>query len=288
MTELLTDTIIADTITADTIATDSVSLPETSPAFYEDMGFFQGDSLMHPEVGVRQTGFSGIPRAYQLWRDDWVVLFVLMCFILLTIIQKRIRKQLFSEAKEFFFPTKNISKKEKRDNNYEQLIPLLMALILSIMGGLGVFMFTQKGLHLFLGQISPYMLIGIYIGIWMFYFIFKNLLSAFVNWIFFDKQKRALWRKSYFFLFSVETLLFFFAIISTIFLNLSSVIPLWIILTIGLVIKFLHLYKTFLIFFPKIYGTLHLIVYFCTLEIIPLLAVFKVLIRVTDELIVKF
>jgi hypothetical protein len=50
----------------------------------------------------------------------------------------------------------------------------------------------------------------------------------------------------------------------------------------------LLLYKTFLIFFPKFYGTLHLIVYFCTLEIMPLLAVFKVLIRVTDELIVKF
>lgn len=298
MTELLTDTITADTITADTItadtisadsiATDSVPLPESSPAFYEDMGFFQGDSLMHPEVGVRQTGFSGIPRAYQLWRDDWVVLFVLMCFVLMAIIQKRIRKQLFSEAKEFFFPTKNISKKEKRDSNYEQLMSLVMALILSVMGGLGVFMFTQKGLHLFLGQISHYMLIGIYVGIWMLYFILKNLLSSFVNWIFFDKQKRALWRKSYFFLFSVETLLFFFATISTIFLNLSSTIPLWIILTIGLVIKFLHLYKTFLIFFPKFYGTLHLIVYFCTLEIIPLLAVFKVLIRVTDELIVKF
>ncbi len=288
MTELLSDTITSDTISADTIVADSVLLPETSPAFYEDMGFFQGDSLMHPEVGIRQTGFSGIPRAYQLWRDDWMVLFVLMCFVLLAIIQKRVRKQLFSEAKEFFFPTKNISKKEKRDSNFELLIPLVLTLILSTMGGLGMFLFTQKRLHLFLGQTSPYMLIGIYIGIWMLYFIIKNLLADFVNWIFFDKTKRALWRKSYSFLFAVETLLFFLVTISTIFLNLSSSIPLWIILTIGLVIKFMHLYKTFLIFFPKFYGTLHLIVYFCTLEIIPLLAVFKVLIRVTDELIVKF
>ena len=281
MTDFLCDTI-------STIPTDSASLPDTPPPFYEDMGFFQGDSLMHPEVRVGQTGFEGIPRAYQLWRDEWVVLFILLCFVLLAMIQKRARRQLSSEAKEFFFPTKNTSKKEKRDNNIEQLIPMFMTLVLSIMGGLAMFMYTQKQQHLFLGQISPYVLIGIYIGIWMLYFIFKNLLSAFVNWIFFDKQKRELWRKSYFFLFSVETLLFFFIAISTIFLDLSSVISLWIILTIGLVIKFLHLYKTFLIFFPKIYGTLHLIVYFCTLEIVPLLAVFKVLIRVTDELIVKF
>jgi hypothetical protein len=283
MTELL-----YDTIGTDTLATDSVSSTETPPAFYENMGFFQGDSLLHPEVKVGQSGFCGIPRAYQLWRDEWVVLFVLVCFMLLAIIQKRIRKQLSSEAKEFFFPSKSITRKEKREKSFEQLIPIILAFILSIMGGLGVFMYTQKQLHLFLGQTSPYALIGVYIGIWMLYFILKNLMYAFVNWIFFDKDKRELWRKSYFFLFSAESILFFALIISTIFLNLSPAIPLWIIVILGLLIKLLHLYKVFQIFFPKIYGTLHLIVYFCTLEIMPLMAVFKVLIRVTDELIVKF
>ena len=281
MNDLLCDTINA-TIATDTIATPKLHLP------FEDTGFFQAVPLLRPEVKVGHTGYCGVPRAYQLWRDEWVVLFVLVCIMLWALIQKRIRKQLSSEAKEFFFPSKNIIRKEKRDRSLEQLIPLLLAFILSIMGGLGVFMYTQKELHLFLGQISPYVLIGIYIGIWMLYFVFKNLLAAFVNWIFFDKTKRELWRKSYFFLFSGESLLFFFVIISTIFFNLPPSIPLWIILIVGLVIKILHYYKTFLIFFPKIYGTLHLIVYFCTLEIMPLVVVFKVLIRVTDELIVKF
>lgn len=282
MTDILCDTI------STTIATDSIAAPAESHFLYEDLGFFQGDSLMHTEVILHQTGFAGIPRAYLLWRDEWVVLFVLMCLVLLTMIQKRIRKQLSSEAKEFFLPSKNTTKKDKYDSEFEQLIPMLMALILSIMGGLGVFMYTQRKMHLFLGQTSPYTLIGIYIGIWVLYFLFKALLSSFVNWIFFDKTKQELWKKSSFFLFCVESLVFFGVIISTIFLNLSPAIPLWIILAIGLVIKLLHLYKTFQIFFPKFYGTLHLIVYFCTLEIMPLLAVFKILIRVTDELIVKF
>jgi hypothetical protein len=281
MTEFLCDTI------SDTTATDSASLPE-SHFLYEDLGFFQGDSLLHTEVRVGQTGFNGIPRVYQLWRDDWVVLSVLMCLMLLAMIQNRIRRKFFSQAKEFFSPPKNDSRKEKNDSAFEKLAPPLMALILSIMGGLGMFMYTQKQLHLFLGQISPYILIGIYTGIWISYFIFKNLLASFVNWIFFDKIKQALWKKSCFFLFAIETPLFFWVIISTIFLNLPPAIPLWIILTIGILIKLLHLYKTFFIFFPEFYGTLHLIVYFCTLEIMPLLAVFKVLIRVTDELIVKF
>ena len=282
MTDFLCDTL------STTATTDSTATPTESHFLYENMGFFQGDSLLHTEVELPQTGFSGTPRAYLLWRDEWVVLFVLMCFVLLTMIQKRIRKQFSAEAKEFFLPSRSSAKKDKLDSDREQLIPLLMALILSIMGGLGMFMYTQKKMHLFLGQTSPYKLIGIYIGIWALYFLFKSLLTSFINWIFFDKTKREEWKRSSFFLFSIESLVFFGVIISTIFLNLSPAIPLWIILTIGLVVKLLHLYKTFLIFFPKFYGTLHLIVYFCTLEIMPLLAVFKILIRVTDELIVKF
>ena len=43
MTESLCDTISI-------FATDSVAQTETQTPFYEDMGFFQGDSLMHPEV----------------------------------------------------------------------------------------------------------------------------------------------------------------------------------------------------------------------------------------------
>lgn len=282
----MTDSLCYDTIS--TIPLDTVALPETPPPFYEHMGFFQGDSLMHPEVRVGQTGFDGIPRAYQLWSDFWVVLFFLLCFVLLAIIQKRTRIELSSDVRDFFFPSHNSTKTEKHENNSYQLHFLFMALVLSIMGGLGMFMYTQREQHLFLGQIPPYTLIGIYIGIWGVYFICKNLLAAFIDWIFFDKTKRELWRKSLYFLFDVEMLLFFFVTAFTIFLNLSSAISLWTVLVLGIIIKFLHLYKTFQIFFPKYYGTLHLFVYFCTLEIVPLLAVLKVLIRVTDELIVKF
>ena len=281
MTESLCDTISI-------FATDSVAQTETQTPFYEDMGFFQGDSLMHPEVKVGHTGFEGVLRPYRLLHDDWVTLSVLLCFVLLVVIQKRIRSYIVSQAKEFFLPSKNITRKENPNNNSERFIPLLLMLVISIMGGLGIYMYTQSQQHLFLGLMSPYLLIGIYTGIWILYFILKTILSGFVNWIFFDKKKIKVWKKSGFFLFSVESLLIFPVIIITIYLNLPPHIPLWITLIIGLLVKILHLYKTFLIFFPKIYGTLHLIVYFCTLEIMPLLAVFKILIRVTDELIVKF
>jgi len=48
-------------------------------------------------------------------------------------------------------------------------------------------------------------------------------------------------------------------------------------LSLVLFVKLLLLFKTYQIFFPKMYGTLHLIVYFCTLELIPLLVLLQVL-----------
>lgn len=280
MTESLCDTISI-------LATDTVAQAETPTPFYQDMGFFQGDSMLHPEVKVVQTGFDGTLRPYRLLHDDWVTLFVLLCFVLMVLIQKKIRSYVASQAKEFFLPSKNITKKEKTATGSEQLIPWLMMMLLSIMGGLAVYMYTQTQQHLFLGQVSPYLLIGMYTGIWILYFVVKIILSGFVNWIFFDRKKNKLWKKSEFFLFSAESLLFFPLIVVTIYLNLPPYIPLWIAFIIGCLIKILHLYKTFLIFFPKFYGTLHLIVYFCTLEIVPFMVVFAALIRVTDVLVVK-
>lgn len=269
------------------LAADTVPQPETPPPFYEDMGFFQGDSLLHPEIRFVQTGFDGILRPYRLLHDDWVTLFVLLCFVLLSLIQKRIRRYVVSQAKEFFLPSKNVSKKEKRKIDGGQFIPWFMMMLLSIMGGLAVYMYTQSQQSLLPGQTTPYLLIGVYTGIWVLYFMLKIVMSGFLNWIFFDKRKRQIWKKSEFFLFTAESLIFFPLIIITIYLNLPPHIPLWIAFVLGAVIKILHLYKTFLIFFPKYYGILHLIVYFCTLEIMPLLAVFTSLIRVNDLMMVK-
>ena len=105
MTELLYDSIT-------TIPVDSVTTTETSPPFYENMGFFQGDSLMHPEVKVGQTGFDGILRPYLPWRDEWVVIFVLLSFLLMAMIQKRVRKLFSSETKGFSSPQRTSPEKK--------------------------------------------------------------------------------------------------------------------------------------------------------------------------------
>lgn len=256
------------------------------PVCYK-MGFFQHNKLLHPEVELHQSGYSGIPLPYQLWRDDWITSLVLMCFFMLVFIGNKIKSRFIPQFKDFFFPLRNKSVVDDGEVTIERHADVILMLIMSMMGSLAFFIYTQSRMNFSMGQISPYMLIGLYIGLWIAYFIFKTLLSQFVNWIFFDKTSRKSWRKSNSFLISVESMLLFPVAIITVYFNLSLVISCWIILLIGIITKSLLFYKTYQIFFGKFYGILHLFVYFCTLEMMPLLVTLKVLTLVTDELIVK-
>ena len=102
-------------------------------------------------------------------------------------------------------------------------------------------------------------------------------MSNFVNWIFFRREKIFTWQRSYTFLVSVESVIFLIFALVVVYLP----IPINIIRIIALVIvvffEIMLLFKTNQIFFPKMYGTLHLIVYFCTLELMPLLVLVQFL-----------
>lgn len=115
----------------------------------------------------------------------------------------------------------------------------------------------------------------------------KNLIYNFVNWVFFDKASREIWRKAYSYILALETLLFLPIILLSIYTNILREISIYAILTVVILTRILLFYKTYHIFFGKIYGILHLFVYLCTLEAMPLLVLLKVLSVTADDLIVK-
>ena len=80
------------------------------------------------------------------------------------------------------------------------------------------------------------------------------------------------------------SLLFPLALI-TVFFNLPTYsVILCLCLLLGF-IRLLLFYKTFCIFFPKFHGFLHLIVYFCALEMLPLCGLWQALTYTNDILL---
>jgi hypothetical protein len=96
------------------------------------------------------------------------------------------------------------------------------------------------------------------------------MLYVFVNWIFFDKKKRSEWSGDRNLLLTLEGLLLFPAILLLLYSPIEVRILWGLIVILLIFLRFYLMIRTFLIFFGKFYDGLHLILYFCTLEAMPL------------------
>ena len=268
-------------------ARKTLSKTEEFPICYR-MGYFQNDPLLHLEINTPLAGVSTNPIPYQIWRDDWITVFVLACMLFFLFIFKDAKRRFTHQLKEFFFPSRNSTNMEAEGNAIEKNMPLLMITLLCLVGGLGTFIYIQDKMLLFLAPLSPYILIGLSVLTWVVYFFCKAALYSFVNWIFFYKQDIKKWNRSVAFLVSAETLLFFPVVMITVYFGADTDAGCWTMIFIALFVKLLLFIKSYQIFFKKIYGTLHLIVYFCTLELMPLLVILKVLVNLAECLTVKF
>jgi hypothetical protein len=131
---------------------------------------------------------------------------------------------------------------------------------------------------------SQYHLIIIYLGIVTGYMLMKCLLYSIVNLVFFDSKKNRQWLKSMLFITSIEGILLFPAVILQAYFDISVknvVIYFTIVL---IIVKFLTFYKSYVIFFRQNVFRLQIILYFCALEMIPLLALWSVLVITANSL----
>ena len=120
--------------------------------------------------------------------------------------------------------------------------------------------------------VSPYQLLLTYTALCLGYYLLKLALYAFVNSIFFSRESRERWTASYLLCILALGLGFLPVALLIVYFDLSFHHLLNTTLCLLAVQKCLLLYKCYSIFFTYKLGWVHLILYFCTLEITPLLA----------------
>lgn len=150
-----------------------------------------------------------------------------------------------------------------------------------------LFAWFQYKCPILIQEISPWILFGIYTLAAVIYVFLKRVIYAFIGWIFFDKSTTSLWLNSYF------TLVYYFgfALFPYVLLLVYFEFDKPVMLTLGLVIliitKILMLYKWLKFFFINIYGLSLLILYFCALEIVPCLLMYRALVDINSLLLIK-
>ena len=248
------------------------------------------DSLQLADLHAVQevdSGFEGTPISYSPRTDDAIALTLLACFFLSSIALARGKRFLSQQVKDFVLHRERTS---IFDSSTAADVRYLLVLVLQtcVLSGITFLNYFHDTCPALMNQVSPLLLLGIYVGFCLAYFLLKWLIYMFLGWTFFDKNKTNIWLESYSALiYYVGFALFPFVLFLVYFdLSLTNLVIIGAIILIFT--KILMFYKWIKLFFHQFSGLFLLILYFCALEIVPCLLLYQGMIRMNNILLIKF
>ena len=248
------------------------------------------DSLQLAQIHSAQeviSGFEGTPIPYSPRTDDAIALTLLACFFLSSIALARGKKFLSQQVKDFVLHRERTS---IFDSSTAADMRYLLVLVVQtcVLSGITFFNYFHDTSPALMNSVSPLLLLGIYVGSCLAYFLLKWLLYMFIGWTFFDKNRTNIWLESY------STLIYYagFAVFPFVLFLVYFDLSLTNLLIIGTIIlifaKILMFYKWIKLFFHQFGALFLLILYFCALEILPCLLLYQGMIQINNILLIKF
>lgn len=256
------------------------------PLYYKE-SFFSGDSLFHPELPGGRYGVAGDPVPYTLRGDDVLSTLLLFCFVAGVLAVANSKTFISKQAKNFF-RTPHSESTTMTETSTEVRFQLFLVMQTALLLSLFQYFYTQDFIGDTFTLASQYQLIAVFLGVWLGYFVLKALLYTWVNSVFFGLRRNLQWLKSMLFVTAMEGVAMLPAALLQVYFNMPiENVMAYYIAVVGLA-KILTLYKGFLTFFKGLGGFVQIILYFCTLEMIPLAAVWGVLVMIGNILKINY
>jgi hypothetical protein len=255
------------------------------PQYYRE-SFFKKSPYYHEEQSGGRLGVAGDPVPYTIAGDNLITSLLLGCFILAMIAFAQSRKFITRQAKNFFYAqrysTTTITE-TSGELHFQAFLVVQTCLLLSLQ-----FFFYLRTFVTDTFIIEQYQMIGIFTAVIAGYFLIKLLLYAFSGWVLFDKKQNIQWLASFLFLISIEGVALFPMVIVQAYFSVPMKYAFIYTLVVLLLFKILTFYKTYLIFFRRKDAILQIILYFCALEIIPMLSLWSALVTIGGYLKINF
>ena len=235
---------------------------------------------------ILPEGMPGEPLPYLLRTDGMITIILFLCFILVSSVFSRGSKHLLQGLKNF---TQN----RERSNLFDEVTAadarhtFFLVLHTCTMMGICVYHYLSHTTPILFQKFSrPLLFTELVAGILLFIFI-KWILYNAVNWVFFQKARNIIWMASFFNLLIWFGILLLPIVLLTVYFDISSETSFILVAILLILAKMALFWKCFSNFFEKIYGVFHLILYFCALEILPDLILWKGMEQITNILIFK-
>lgn len=234
------------------------------------------------------TGMQGEAMPYKLVSDSNVMTAIILGLLLIVIALQNEKKGIIRIFRNCLSTSSD--RTNLFDDSYSSTsnIPTILLCGASVvMGGLLTYHYYSYSNPGFFFSTNHTVMLCIYVGVFTAYLIMKWIIYSFINWIFFDKEKNRQWIVDFFNIIAALGFTLFPTALYIIFLDSEYHISAKIILIIIFISKILLFYKCFRYFFSSFHGILHLILYFCTLEIIPDLFLWEGIELINSILILK-
>jgi hypothetical protein len=269
--------IVSDTLYVDSVATDTLKEPQeihpTTFASLMDSARWKGGyfAYLNPNHSVRRlsAGVAVEKRSYDMGNDRYVSLLLFVVLIAYLFILSRNRfyikeqmVQLFGRRSRTTYAVPSTQKEFRRTVFFHTVATLMWAFF-----GFSILYAHNPQI---VTMVAPPRMGTAVLVITLVMMLLQKLLYLFVNWIFFDKKKREEWSLNRNLLISIEGIVLFPAILLLLYSPFEMKFIGFGILILLLFSRIYLMIRTFLIFFGKFYDGLHLILYFCTLEAMPL------------------
>lgn len=255
----------------ESVGCESVSTEESVslPLYYREISY-PGDTLYYTAHEGPSYGVAGDPIPYTIHGDSLLTLLLILSFVVLTVSVAQSRRFIGRQLKDFFYISRNDS------NISETSLEIRFQFFLVILSCLLMAIATQQYVTKYITETfivdSELIVISIFFAVYLGFQFFKGLSYTIVNLVFFGKRLNQFWMKMLLFIGASQGMLLFPAILLIAYFNLSLKSAAFYLSFILFFTEILTIYKGWSIFFRQNGGFLQYFLYFCTLEIIPLLS----------------
>ena len=251
------------------------------PHYYRE-NFFSNNTMYHPELNTERIGTSGDPIPYTFQNDSFVTGILVLCFLLIAFALSQISDFLLRQTKQFF----STQKKEQTltETGSEIKFQFLFLFITCLLYALLYFLYTNHFIANTFIISSEYILLAIFGMTILGYMFIRMVLYTIVNNILFDNKKNLQFLGSLLIITSLEGVVLFPLVLLLAYFQFSLQNAIFYTATIVILAKILTFYKSFTIFFNQKGGFLQIILYFCALEMIPLMMLWSGLLVITENL----
>ena len=265
----------------------AVSLPQQ---YYRE-NFFSNDSLYHEELSAQDYyGMAGDPMPYSYANDNLVTSLLILGFILIAFAFSRMSNFIVGQAKNFIHPSHHPSQNSLSlsETSGEIYMQIVLTGLTCIVYALLYYLYATEFLATTYVTSSEYALLGIFLGVFVGYYLLRFGLYSMVNILFFDSGRNKKFLTSLLYISSLEGLLLYPALALLAFMHLPAQNAIWYCIFVLILVKILTFYKSFTIFFKQNDLFLQIILYFCALEMIPLITLWGGLSVIVDILKINF